>query len=139
MRKSFNSGSKNLSSFGAYVLNKKDYYDITIISSGSEVSLAMKASEELMDNNINVRVISMPSMELFSQQENQYKSDILDKTKNIFLEAGSEQSWSQWMKKDDTFIGLDKFGISGPGNEVFLHFEISVQRIKEEIIKILKK
>ena len=99
----------------------------------------MKASEELMDNNINVRVISMPSMELFSQQENQYKSDILDKTKNIFLEAGSEQSWSQWMKKDDTFIGLDKFGVSGPGNEVFLHFEISVQRIKEEIIKILKK
>ena len=129
---------KTLSSFGAYVLNKKDYYDITIISSGSEVSLAMKASEELMDNNINVRVISMPSMELFSQQENQYKSDILDKTKNIFLEAGSEQSWSQWMKKDDTFIGLDKFGISGPG-KVFLHFEISVQRIKEEIMKILKK
>ena len=89
LRNSFNSGKKNLSSLGAYVLNKKDYYDITIISSGSEVSLAMKASEELMDNNINVRVISMPSMELFSQQENQYKSDILDKTKNIFLEAGS--------------------------------------------------
>ena len=42
------------------------------------------------------------------------------------------------MKKDDTFIGLDRFGVSGPGNEVFLHFEISVQRIKEEIIKILK-
>ena len=119
LRNSLNSGKKNLSSYGAYVLNKKDYYDITIISSGSEVSLAMKASEELMDKNINVRVISMPSMELFSQQENQYKSDILDKTKNIFLEAGSEQSWSQWMKKDDTFIGLDKFGISGPGNEVF--------------------
>ena len=139
LRNSLNSGKKNLSSLGAYVLNKKDYYDITIISSGSEVSLAMKASEELMDNNINVRVISMPSMELFSQQDRQYKSDILDKTKNIFLEAGSKQSWSQWMKKDDTFVGLDRFGVSGPGNEVFLYFEISVQRIKEEIIKILKK
>ena len=48
------------------------------------------------------------------------------------------QSWNQWMKKDDTFIGLDRFGVSGPGKDVFLHFEISVERIKEEIIKILK-
>ena len=42
-------------------------------------------------------------------------------------------------EKDDIFIGLDRFGVSGPGKDVFLHFEISVQRIKEEIIKILKK
>ena len=139
LRNSVNSSEKNLSSFGAYVLNKKDEYDITIISSGSEVSLAIKASEELIDDNINARVVSMPSMELFSQQDRKYKSDILDKTKNIFLEAGSMQSWSQWMKKDDTFIGLDKFGVSGPGKDVFLHFKISVQRIKEEIMKTLKK
>ena len=82
-----------------------------------------------MDNNINVRAIFMPSMELFSQQESQYKSDILDKTKNIFR-AGSKQSWGQWMKKDDVFIGLDRFGVSGPGNEVFLHFEISVKKLR---------
>ena len=43
------------------------------------------------------------------------------------------------MKKDDIFIGLDKFGVSGPGQDVFLHFKISVQRIKEEIMKVLKK
>ena len=96
----------NLSSYGAYILNKKEHYDITIIASGSEVSLAMQASKELIDEkNINVRVISMPSMELFNQQEKEYKSEILDKTKNIFIEAGSIQSWNKWMKNDDVFIG----------------------------------
>ena len=59
----------------------------------------MKASEELIDEKIQVRVVSMPSMELFSQQENTYKSEILDKTQNIFIEAGSSQSWNRWMKK----------------------------------------
>ena len=133
-----NNNNKNLSSYGAYVLNKTESFDITIIASGSEVSLAMKASKELIDQKINVRVVSMPSMELFSQQENKYKSEILDKTQNIFLEAGSMQSWNKWMKKDDIFIGLDSFGISGPGKDVFLHFNISVERIKEEIKKIIK-
>ena len=133
-----NNSKKNLSSYGAYVLNKLESFDITIIASGSEVSLAMKASKELIDQKINVRVVSMPSMELFSQQENKYKSEILDKTQNIFLEAGSMQSWNKWMKKGDIFIGLDNFGISGPGKDVFLHFNISVERIKEEIKKIVK-
>ncbi len=138
LRNTNNSKEKNLSSYGAYVLNKIESFDITIIASGSEVSLAMQASKELIDQKINVRVVSMPSMELFSQQENKYKSEILDKTQNIFLEAGSMQSWNKWMKKGDIFIGLDNFGISGPGKDVFLHFNISVERIQEEIKKIVK-
>ena len=70
LRSSSNSNEKNLSVHGAYVLNTVKHFDITIIASGSEVSLAMKASEELLDEKIQVRVVSMPSMELFSQQEN---------------------------------------------------------------------
>ena len=139
LRSSSNSKEKNLSAYGAYVLNTTEHFDITIIASGSEVSLAMKASEELIDEKIQVRVVSMPSMELFSQQTNIYKSEILDKTQNIFIEAGSSQSWNRWMKKDDIFIGLDKFGVSGPGKDVFLHFKISVERVKEEIMKIINK
>ena len=138
LRKPSNS-NENLSSYGAYILNKKEGFDITIISSGSEVSLALQASKELIEKNINVRVVSMTSMELFRKQDNKYKSEILDKSKNIFLEAGSIQSWGQWMKNDDIFIGLDSFGVSGPGKDVFLHFEISVDRVKEEIMRMLKK
>ncbi len=139
LRNAINSKEKNLSSFGAYVLNQMEDCDITIIASGSEVSLAMQASKELIEEQIRVRVVSMPSMELFSQQEDKYKSEILNKTQNIFLEAGSMQSWNRWMKKGDIFIGLDRFGLSGPGKDVFLHFKISVERIKKEINKILKK
>ena len=80
----------------------------------------------------------MPCMELFSDQNTDYKSLILDKTKNIFIEAGSIQSWNRWMKKDDIFIGLDGFGKSGPGKDVFLHFKISIERIKSEITKNIK-
>ena len=139
LRTSYNSNEKNLSSYGAYVIKDCDNSNVTIISSGSEVNLAIKASEELIEYNINVRVVSMPCMELFYQQESKYKSEILDKTTNIFLEAGSIQSWSKWMKKDDIFVGLDRFGASGPGQDVFLHFEISVKKVKEEILKILHK
>ena len=127
----------NLSNKGAYILLDKEDPHISLIASGSEVALAKEASEKLSKQKINVRVISMPSMELFDKQNNEYKSLILNKTKNIFIEAGSIQSWHKWMKKDDVFIGLEDFGVSGPGKEVFLHFNISVDRIKKEIKKIL--
>ena len=128
----------NSSETGAYILIDKDNPDITIIATGSEVALAKQASEELNRENISVRVVSMPCMELFDEQNSDFKAHILGKTKNIFVEAGSIQSWSKWMKKDDIFIGLDKFGASGPGKDVYLHFDISIERIKSEIIKVIK-
>ena len=129
----------NLSKKGAYILIDKENPHVTIIASGSEVALAKKVSEELVNKQIHIRVVSMPSMELFDQQNHNYKSLILDKTKNIFLEAGSMQSWNKWMRNDDVFIGLDDFGASGPGEDVYKHFKISIERIKEEIAKIIKK
>ena len=128
----------NSSATGAYVLIDKQDPDITIIASGSEVSLAKQASEELNRENISVRVVSMPSMELFDKQKSTFKANILGKTKNIFVEAGSMQSWSKWMKEGDVYIGLDKFGASGPGKDVYLYFDISIDRIKSEIIKVIK-
>ncbi len=138
LRNSEENYENNLSKKGAYILVEKENPDITIIASGSEVALAKQASEELESEKINVRVVSMPCMELFSDQNTDYKSLILDKTKNIFIEAGSIQSWNRWMKKDDIFIGLDGFGKSGPGKDVFLHFKISIERIKSEITKNIK-
>ena len=129
---------KNSCATGAYVLIDKQDPDITIIASGSEVSLAKQASEDLSGENISVRVVSMPSMELFDRQNDTFKEQILYKTKNIFIEAGSMQSWSKWMKEGDTYIGLDSFGASGPGKDVYVHFDISTDRIKKEIIKIIK-
>ena len=138
LRAKENNFADNLSKKGAYILKDIQNPDITLIASGSEVALAINVSEELINENIQVRVVSMPSMELFENQSAEYRSSILDKTKNIFLEAGSVQTWNKWIKKDDTFIGLDNFGVSGPGNEVFSHFNISIDRVKKEIVKIIK-
>ena len=138
LRAKENNFADNLSKKGAYILKDIQNPDITLIASGSEVALAINVCEELINENIQVRVVSMPSMELFERQSAEYRSLILDKTKNIFLEAGSVQTWNKWIKKDDTFIGLDNFGVSGPGNEVFSHFNISIDRVKKEIVKIIK-
>ena len=138
LRAKENNFADNLSKKGAYILKDIQNPDITLIASGSEVALAINVSEELINENIQVRVVSMPSMELFEKQSAEYRSLILDKTKNIFMEAGSAQTWNKWIKKDDTFIGLDNFGVSGPGHEVFSHFNISIDRVKKEIVKIIK-
>ncbi len=138
LRSSENSDEKNLSERGAYVLIEKKNPDVTIIATGSEVSLAVEVSKELKEKKISVRVVSMPSMELFENNDLMYKSNILDKTQNVFIEAGSKQSWGALMKKNDIFIGLDTFGASGPGSDVFLHFQMSTSRIKKEILRILK-
>ena len=138
LRANENNFANNLSKKGAYIIKDIQNPDITLIASGSEVALAISVSEELINENIQVRVVSMPSMELFEKQSAEYRSLILDKTKNIFMEAGSAQTWNKWIKKDDTFIGLDNFGVSGPGHEVFSHFNISIDRVKKEIVKIIK-
>ena len=66
-------------------------------------------------------------------------SDILENRKNIFIEAGSQQSWDKMMKKGDIFVGLNSFGASGPGKELYEHFNITVSRIVNEAMQILTK
>ena len=79
----------------------------------------------------------MPSMELFDNKDDNYKNDLINSCKNIFIEAGSKQSWYKWMTDKDIFIGLDSFGVSGPGKEVFDHFGISVEKVLNEARKLL--
>ncbi len=122
---------------GAYFILNYESPDISIITSGSEVEIAHEASLKLLDKNIKARVISMPSMELFHKASKNYRNEIINKTKNIFMEAGTKQSWTQFMKKDDKFIGLSSFGISGPGKDVYEYFEITVDRVIKEVMKVL--
>ena len=79
----------------------------------------------------------MPCMELFNEKNIEYRNKILDVPKNIFIEAGTKQSWAQYMKPEDIFIGLKSFGLSGPAKDVFKHFDITVERVLRETKKIL--
>ena len=76
-------------------------------------------------------------MEYFKSDDKCEKNIILEKNKNIFIEAGVQQSWDKMMKKSDLFIGLNSFGASGPGKELYEHFGITVSGIVDKAKKIL--
>ena len=66
-----------------------------------------------------------------------YEQILYNSTKNIFIEAGTIQSWTQFMKSEDIFIGLKSFGLSGPAKDVYEHFQITVDRVLKEAKKVL--
>ena len=128
---------ENYSKYGAYTILDFETPDINIISSGSEVEIAVEASKKLNEKNVKARVISMPCMELFNENNMEYRKIIFNDTKNIFIEAGTMQSWAQYMDSEDVFIGLKSFGLSGPAKDVYEHFKITVERVIKEVTKAL--
>ncbi|OHW62948.1 transketolase [Andreesenia angusta] len=126
---------------GGYVLKDfGDKVDIIIISSGSEVSLAYDAAVELCKRGIGVRVVSMPSMEVFEAQSPEYKESVLpsDLDIRISVEAGATMPWYRYIGPKGVAIGIDRFGASAPGDQLFEEFELTVERVVKEAIKILE-
>ena len=129
--------NKNYCEQGGYALINYDNPDLNIIASGSEVQIATEVAKQLNKEKVKVNVISMPCMELFDANHNNYKNSIINLRKNIFIEAGSKQSWDKLMRPEDVFIGVDSFGVSGPGKEVFDYFNINVSKVLGEAKKML--
>ena len=128
----------NKSSLGAYILEDcaDDEPEVTIFASGSEVHLAMEAAEQLGDG---VRVVSVPCMELFWEQDSDYiQSLICNKSIKIAVEAGIRQSWDRLIGGHSTFIGMDGFGASAPAPELFKHFGITTEAIVEAVKNKMK-
>ena len=125
----------NLSSKGAYIIyGTSSERDLTILSSGSEVSIAVEAAKDLKDHNIMAVVVSMPCWELFGNQSKHYKETILGDKPRIAIEASISFGWNKWLSDRDIFIGMETFGASGKANDLYEHFKIS----KDEIIKNTK-
>lgn len=120
---------------GAYVLKDADSIDVILMASGSEVSLALEAAEVAAKENIGVRVVSMPSMELFKQQDAAYQESILPNAlrKRIAIEAGSRDSWAQFVGLDGDYITIDKFGASAPGDRIFKEYGFTVENVVAKI------
>ena len=129
--------NKNYCSNGAYVLKENINSKINIFASGSEVSIAFEASNKLMLENINVNVISVPCMELFQEHNVNKKNSFFHNKTNIYIEAGTSQSWDKWIRENDVFIGLENYGASGPGKELYQHFGITAERIIKEVKNII--
>ena len=123
---------------GAYILSDSEQTpDLVLIGTGSEVCLAVDAAQELSKQGINTRVVSMPSMGLFAQQDKKYQSSVLPKeTPTISIEAGSTFGWHQW---SDTQIGIDRFGASAPGEVAMENLGINTAAVVAAAQELLQR
>ncbi|MGV6821046.1 MAG: transketolase [Parvularcula sp.] len=125
---------------GAYVIFESNLpRAITILSSGTEVSLAVDAAKQLEAEGIGAAVVSMPSWERFAAQDAGYQTSVLGDTPRIAVEAATSFGWDRWLDREDVFVGVDSFGASGPGNDVYKHFGIMAERVVEEAKRLAAK
>lgn len=127
---------------GAYIISESSSdlgnAKVTIIATGSEVSIALEAQKDLQRDEIAVRVVSMPSMELFEAQSEEYKKSVLgEKTLKIAVEAGVSFGWDRYIGNNGIFIGMESFGASAPAGELFKLFGITADNIVKKVKNIL--
>ena len=129
--------SENKSARGGYVISDASQKrQITLIATGSEVSLAVQAQKILAEKGISAAVVSMPCPELFLQQSSAYQKSVLGDTPRVIIEAASTLGWHRFLNdKGGTIIGIDTFGASGKGPEVMAHFGFTPEHVVDEVLK----
>ena len=126
---------------GGYVLREPDAkLDLVFIATGSEVALAVDAAAELARRGIGARVVSMPCIEVFAQQDTGYREEVLPPsvTARIAIEAGVTDCWWRLVGSGGRVIGIDSFGLSAPAEKLFEHFGFTVDnvlRVADEVLK----
>ncbi|MDD3930766.1 MAG: transketolase [Eubacteriales bacterium] len=125
---------------GGYVLEDSDKIDLILIATGSEVELAMNAAKTLKDKGVGVRVVSMPSMEVFERQSEAYRESVLPGTirNRIAIEAGTDMPWYRYVGLDGRVIGINHFGASAPGELLFEKFGFTESRVVADALEYLK-
>jgi transketolase len=116
---------------GAYVLIGSEKPELLLLATGSEVSLALRAYEQLFASGVRARVISMPSWELFENQSPAYKESVLPPTvrARVAVEAGVKMGWERYLGPKGEFVGMSTFGASAPYETLYKEFGITVENI----------
>ncbi len=122
---------------GAYVVIEDDSYNVIILASGSEVHIALKAREILNKEGIEVRIVSMMSMDVFEKQNDKYKNKVLPykKKRRVAIEAGATMPWYKYVGLNGKVIGLDHFGASAPFEKLYDEFGLT----PEAVVKAVKE
>lgn len=135
-------GSSKKALKGGYIIAEsiKAKPDAIIIASGSEVSLAVEAKKELMEKGFDIRVVSMPCMDIFEQQSDEYKEKILPQTveKRLVVEAGSSICWGKYLGFKGKSVTIDTFGASAPANVLFKKYGFTVENVVNKALSMLK-
>ena len=115
---------------GGYLLKANENSDITIVASGSELQLALDASAELENDSINANVVSMPSLDIFLEQSEEFQNTIIDTSKPVLVvECGHPNSWYKILNRSDKVIGIESFGESAPGDVLLEHFGFTLENV----------
>ena len=130
--------TENRSARGGYVLAEAGGpRQATLIATGSEVAIAMAAREALAGEGIPVAVVSLPCWELFAQQDEAYRAEVLGGALRVGVEAGVSFGWERWLGPDGVFIGMTGFGASAPFEELYKEFGITPDAIVAAVKKRL--
>ena len=135
-------GSSKEALKGGYIVadSSKETPDAIIIASGSEVSLSIEAKEALAKEGIDVRVVSMPCMDIFEKQPLEYKEKVLPKAvrARVAVEALSEFGWGKYVGLDGKTVCLDRFGASAPADVLFKEFGFTVDNVVKAVKEVIK-
>lgn len=126
---------------GAYVLKDSENPQVILIGTGSEVELCMNAYDQLKAEGIEARVVSMPCMEAFEEQSEEYKESVLPKniTARVAVEAGASYGWHKYVGIDGKTVCIDRFGASAPAKVLFKEFGFTTENVVEAAKRVLGK
>jgi transketolase len=128
---------------GGYILHQEenDSLDAVIIATGSEIQLAMNAASKAAQNGHQVRVVSMPCLDIFELQPETYQYCVVPEgfEKVMIIEASKASGWSQYRSPKGIVIGMDSFGKSAPAPELFEHFGFSDDNVYQQLMTMIEK
>jgi transketolase len=129
---------ENRTARGAYVLRETiGPRDVTILATGSEVEIAIRAADLLLMKRIQAAVVSMPSWELFELQPASYRNAVLGLAPRVAVEAALAFGWERWIGADGAFVGMDGFGASAPASDLYQKFGITPENVVATAIKLM--
>ena len=133
-----NKDTAELIKHGGYALKFDNNSEVNLVASGSEVHLIMDAANDLEAENILCNIASIPCLDIFKAQSDEYKNQVIDPTKpTLFVEALHPDSWLTIAKPEDTVIGIKTFGESAPGDELMKEFGFTVENIISSVKKLI--
>jgi transketolase len=131
--------AENRSARGAYVLREPGgHRAVTLLATGSEVEIAVAAAEKLdAEHGIAAAVVSMPSWELFEEQDAAYRKAVLGSAPRVAVEAAARLGWDRWIGENGAFVGMTGFGASAPASDLYRHFGITPEAVAQAALKLI--
>jgi transketolase len=130
----------NLVAFGAYVVvEPEEGRDVTLIATGSELSIALEAAKLLEKDNVRAAVVSAPCFELFRRQSREYRTAVLGRVPRVGIEAAVEGDWARWLGDGGEFIGMTGFGASAPAETLYREFGITAEEAAKAALRCIAR